>query len=309
MDQIKSAEEEIKGIDFLTSDDDYIYGWTQMDNGVIYCKEITDSEFRTYAVVRSLVNQFKKVAWPSVETIAGLSGHSARTTQRNITRLVELDLIQRIPRSGSSNNYMVKKHQNSKVLRNEQDILEWRRRNQPEQDESPADPPKPPSDPTGKSDKDADDKIPITDVIKYLNEKAGKKINSAIESNRKDIRSRWKECRKDGMSEEEIKRIFVRIIDLKVAQFSGKIFEDRKNPGKPGKPGEFFLKPINLFNQKNFVKYCDEIDLIDQGKMGDGQASAQPSAPAPTSGSGNTQYNRNKAVLEGIKQKIARGEM
>ena len=226
---ISMTEEQIKEFDFLTSDEDHIYGWTQMDNGVIYCTDITDSEFRTYAVIRSLVNQFKKVAWPSVETVAGLSGHSPRTTQRNIARLVELDLIQKIPRSGSSNNYMVKKHQNSKVLRNEKDIQEWKERHQPKQPEpqKPADPPK---------EEPKADPIPYTQIINELNYQAGTKFSPKSQANQKLIRARWNE----GNGERE----FYYVIKVKCDQWKGTDMAQ-------------YLRPSTLFGNK-FDQYKNE---------------------------------------------------
>lgn len=256
MDQIKSAEEKVnQGHDQLVSDDMWVYGYTRIDNGVIYCKEINDSEFRTYCVVRSLVNQKKAVAWPSYETIAELSGHSKRTAMRNVGRLEELDLIQKIPRSGSSNYFMVKKKQNSSVLRNENDIQEWIGKNIPKEPEKPADP--------GKEEKV--DPIPYKEIIDHLNGKAGKKFVHTADKHRKDIRARYNELKKAGMDHDVIISEFKRTIDVMVNNWTGKTFN--------GTPAEKYLQPSTLFGKKFDQYRNEEMEIRTSGQVG--QAPAQ----------------------------------
>jgi uncharacterized phage protein (TIGR02220 family) len=178
--------------DFLVSDDMWIYDFSLIDKGIMYCKEINDSEFRTYCVIRSLVNHRKQVAYPSVETIADLCGHSDRTARRNIARLESLDLISRIQRKGTSNYYMVKKLQNSKVLANPDDILEWMESHpQPEPEKKkPADP---------KPQEEPKDHIPYKVIMDYLNEMAGTKFSHTGSANQKLIKARWNEMAKKKM--------------------------------------------------------------------------------------------------------------
>jgi uncharacterized phage protein (TIGR02220 family) len=236
------TEDQRKDIDYLTSDGDYIYGWTQMDNGVIYCKDITDSEFRTYSVVRSLVHQYKKVAWPSVETIAELSGHSSRTAQRNIAKLVDLDLIKKIQRTGMSNNYMVNKLQNSK-LRNEKDIQEWMELHSPKQPEEQK--PQDGSDiEQHDKEKKKSDPIPYKYVIEHLNAQAGTKFNHTGSANQKLIKARWNEMAKTGLDASEITKEFEHVIDVKVAQWKDSDMAQ-------------YLRPSTLFGNK-FDQYRNE---------------------------------------------------
>lgn len=241
--------DEIK-MDQLVSDDMWVYDFTLLDKGVIYCKNITDSEFRTYCVVRSLVNQKKAVAFPSYETIAELSGHSKRTAIRNINSLVEKDLVQKIKRNGTSNYFMVKKIQNSSVLRNEADNMEWLETRGLLSDD------------TKKPDESGDqpeekkpkaDNIPYMEIIAHLNEKAGKRFVHTVEKHRKDIKARYNELKKAGMDHETIIGEFKRVIDVKVHNWSGKIFNVK---GKET-PAETYLQPSTLFGSK-FDNYRNE---------------------------------------------------
>lgn len=222
-----SEEQKATEQNFIISDDMWVYDFSLIDKGIMYCKEINDSEFRTYCVIRSLVNHRKEVAWPSVETIAGLSGHSDRTARRNIARLETLDLINRIPRSGSSNYYQVKKLQNSKVLRNEQDIQEWMESHPPKQPE-----PKKPADP--KPEKA--DPIPYKQIMDHLNNQAGTKFNHTGSANQKLIKARWNE----GNRVED----FIHVIDVKVAQWKESDMSQ-------------YLRPVTLFGNK-FDQYKNE---------------------------------------------------
>jgi uncharacterized phage protein (TIGR02220 family) len=225
-------------MDQLISDDMWVYGYTRMDNGVIYCKDITDSEFRTYAVVRSLVNQRKAVAWPSYDTIAELSGHSKRTAMRNVARLEQIDLIQKITRSGTSNQFIVKKMQNSSVLRNEQDIQEWMENHAPKQ-------PEPPADPKPQEEQKKADGLPYKFIIEYLNNMAETKFNHTGSANQKLIKARWNEMQKAGLHAPEIVKEFQHVIDVKVAQWKNDSYWSK------------FLRPSTLFGNK-FDQYRNE---------------------------------------------------
>jgi uncharacterized phage protein (TIGR02220 family) len=223
--------------DFLVSDDMWIYDFSLIDKGIMYCKEINDSEFRTYCVIRSLVNHRKQVAYPSVETIADLCGHSDRTARRNIARLESLDLISRIQRKGTSNYYMVKKLQNSKVLANPDDILEWMESHpQPEPEKKkPADP---------KPQEEPKDHIPYKQIMDYLNEMAGTKFSHTGSANQKLIKARWNEMVKGKMETPAILDSFKHVIDVKTAQWKGSDMDQ-------------YLRPSTLFGNK-FDQYRNE---------------------------------------------------
>ncbi|AQY55075.1 hypothetical protein [Geobacillus phage TP-84] len=224
--------------EYLMSDDMWVYGYSVIDNGVIYSKEITDSEFRTYCVIRSLVNERKAVAWPSYETIAELSGHSKRTAMRNVARLIELDLIEKRPRSGTSNEFVVKKLQNSKVLKNKQDILDYIEKCRDDE-------PKKATDPGEKVDKpEKADPIPYKEIIDYLNEKAGTKYSHTGSANQKLIKARWNEMAKINKDRDWIVAQFKHVIDVKTAQWKGTEWEK-------------YLRPSTLFGNK-FDQYRNE---------------------------------------------------
>lgn len=250
----------------LVSDDMWVYGYTLIDNGVIYSKDITDSEFRTYCVVRSLVNQKKAIAWPSYDTIAELSGHSKRTAIRNVNSLIAKDLVQKITRSGTSNYFMVKKLQNSTVLRNEEEIMEWLEIN----DEKPVNP-KQPNEPGDQPEenKPKADSIPYMEIITYLNERAGKRFVHTVEKHRKDIKARYNELKKSGMDHETIIGEFKRVIDVKVCNWKGKTF----NINGKLVPADKYLQPSTLFGSK-FDNYRNE-EIEDQ-KQSPG---SQPGTP------------------------------
>jgi uncharacterized phage protein (TIGR02220 family) len=256
--------DEIK-MDQLVSDDMWVYGYTLIDNGVIYSKDITDSEFRTYCVVRSLVNQKKAIAWPSYDKIAELSGHSKRTAIRNVNSLIEKDLVQKITRSGTSNYFMVKKLQNSTVLRNEEEIMEWLEINDEKVNES-----KQPKQPEGNDDQKKTDPIPYKAIIEHLNEKTGKLFLYTTEKHRSLIRARYNELKKAGMDHHDIQKEFERVIDVKTHNWSGKFFQ------KNGKqiPAETYLQPSTLFGNK-FDNYRNE-DFEDR-KQSPGSSAPQGS--------------------------------
>lgn len=228
----------------LLSDDMWVYGYTQIDNGVIYSKDITDSEFRTYAVVRSLVNQRKAIAWPSYDTIADLCGHSKRTAIRNVKSLIEKDLIQRITRSGTSNYFMVKKLQNSSVLRNEDEITEYLEMKEIKK-EDPKKPDKKPDDDQKK------DTIPYKAIMDHLNQQAETKFSHKGSANQKLIKARWNE----GFGLEDFKKV----IDNKVSSW------------KDSSEMAQYLRPATLFGNK-FDQYLNE-----KPKNG-----GSPGSPAPT---------------------------
>lgn len=233
---MSDQQEQKTAQDFLISDDMWIYDFSIICKGVIYCKEINDSEFRTYCVIRSLVNHQKSVAWPSVETIAELSGHSDRTARRNIARLESLDLISRIQRKGTSNHYMVKKLQNSKVLANPEHIQEWMENHPPKQPEppKPADPPK----------EEPKDHIPYKQIMDHLNNQAGTKFSHTGSANQKLIKARWNEMVKAKWDAQTILDAFKHVIDVKSAQWKGTDMAQ-------------YLRPSTLFGNK-FDQYRNE---------------------------------------------------
>lgn len=233
-----SEDQKQNGIDQLISDDMWIYDFSMICKGVIYSKEVNDSEFRTYCVIRSLVNLKKEVAWPSVETIAELSGHSTRTARRNIARLEQMDLIKRIPRNGSSNYYMVKKLQNSSVLRNEQDIQEWMDSHAPKQPEPKK--PEPPGEEPGKKD----DHVPYKLIMDHLNFHAGTKFNHTGQANQKLIKARYNELKKAGFNHDEIIQEFKNVIEVKTMQWANTDMAQ-------------YLRPSTLFGNK-FDQYRNE---------------------------------------------------
>lgn len=222
--------------ELLMSDDMWIYGYTMMDNGVMYSKDITDSEFRTYSVVRSLVNQRKAVAWPSYDTIAELSNHSKRTAMRNVARLIELDLIQKKTREGSTNYFTVKKLQNSSILRKEDDIMEWMDKQPKKEQDEPKSEPEP--------EEKKKDHVPYKYIIDYLNQHADTKFNHTGSANQKLIKARWNELTKAGLDAFHITKEFEHVIDVKVAQWKGSDMAQ-------------YLRPVTLFGNK-FDQYRNE---------------------------------------------------
>lgn len=87
------------------------------------------------------------------------------------------------------------------------------------------------------------DDAPCDEVIAYLNEKTGKRLNPKTESYRKFIRARFSE----GYTLDDFKTV----IDNKVDQW-----------GSPPKPGEKdmrpFLRPDTLFRPSHFDSYLNE---------------------------------------------------
>lgn len=206
-------------------------GFTIIDRDVIYAKELNDSEFRTYCVIRSLVNSEKGVAWPSYETIAKLSGHSKRTAMRNVARLIELDLIEKRQRSGTSNEFVVKRLRHSKVLGNNLPSYQ--------NDEPQA------ADPGEKVyEPEKADPIPYKQIIDYLNERAGTKYSHTGSANQKLIKARWNEMAKINKDRDWIVAQFKHVIDVKTAQWNGTEWEK-------------YLRPSTLFGNK-FDQYRNE---------------------------------------------------
>lgn len=230
----------------LISDDMWLYGFTMVDNGVMFDGRVTDSEFRTYCVIRSMVNQKTAIAFPTYEVIAEMCNQSKRTVQRNVARLIELDLIARFPRKGSSNFYSIKKKQNSSVLMSIEDIEEWMRLNEspddePEETPEPDIEPPPHPQPEPEPPKDA---IPYQLIMEHLNSTAGTRYNPKGEANRKLIRARYKELESMKMTPDDIIREFIHAIDVKVAQWKGGDMEK-------------YLRPVTLFGNK-FDQYRNE---------------------------------------------------
>lgn len=211
--------------DKLISDDMWVYGYTVIDKGVIFSKEITDSEFRTYSVIRSMVNQKKAIAWPSYDTISELSGHSKRTAIRNVVNLEKIDLIQKISRTGTSNEFIVKKMQNSSVLKKDDDIQGTSER-EPEPDKK-ADP------------------IPFKKIVDHLNDQAGTNFNHTGQANQKLIRARWNELDKLKMDADVKVEQFTHVIDAKAIEWGSDDFMKK------------YMRPSTLFGNK-FDQYRNE---------------------------------------------------
>lgn len=85
-------------------------------------------------------------------------------------------------------------------------------------------------------DKDIDkEQIPYAEIVKYLNEKAGKRFKHTANKTQSLIKSRWNE----GNKLEDFKKV----IDVCVSQWKGKTFSN-------GQRGDRYLQPSTLFNGK-----------------------------------------------------------
>ena len=93
-------------------------------------------------------------------------------------------------------------------------------------------------------------KYPYKEVIEYLNEKTGKKISYRSNGNKKLIRARINE----GYTVDDFKKV----IDNKVNDWFGKGIKFSN-----GKPAENYLHPSTLFIPKNFDKYLNQTNEID----------------------------------------------
>ncbi|WP_225666708.1 conserved phage C-terminal domain-containing protein [Lactococcus garvieae] len=89
------------------------------------------------------------------------------------------------------------------------------------------------------SDK-SDEVIPYSEIISYLNEKAGRSFRNT-DANKRLIKARWKE----GYKLED----FQKVIDNKVLDWTGKTIN--------GQPAEKYLQPSTLFGTK-FDNYLNE---------------------------------------------------
>lgn len=89
------------------------------------------------------------------------------------------------------------------------------------------------------SDK-SDDVIPYSEIISYLNEKAGRSFRNT-DANKRLIKTRWKE----GYKLED----FQKVVDNKVLDWTGKTIN--------GQPAEKYLQPSTLFGTK-FDNYLNE---------------------------------------------------
>lgn len=92
------------------------------------------------------------------------------------------------------------------------------------------------------------DSIPYREIIEYLNSKANKDFK-VVNAHKKLIKARWNE----GYRLEDFKKV----IDLKVLEWTGKIFSN-------GKRGEMYLKPSTLFASTNLDNYINEVKGIPQ---------------------------------------------
>lgn len=89
---------------------------------------------------------------------------------------------------------------------------------------------------------DAEQPIPYSSIIDYLNEQTEKKFKAASAANKKLIKARWNE----GYREED----FRKVIDNKVIDWKGKKFGD-------GTDADKYLQPSTLFGNK-FDSYLNQ---------------------------------------------------
>lgn len=85
--------------------------------------------------------------------------------------------------------------------------------------------------------------IPYSEIIDYLNKQTGKSFKSSTQNSKKLIKARWNE----GYRLEDFKKV----IDNKVADWTGKTFDD-------GSPAENYLQPSTLFAGK-FETYLNQV--------------------------------------------------
>lgn len=83
--------------------------------------------------------------------------------------------------------------------------------------------------------KNEEEKIPYSEIVSYLNQRAGKKYKSSTNKTKKVIQARWNE----GHRLEDFKQV----IDVCVEKWSGQTFSN-------GKMGDDYLQPSTLFNEK-----------------------------------------------------------
>lgn len=79
------------------------------------------------------------------------------------------------------------------------------------------------------------DHIPYVEIVKYLNEKSGRKFNPSSSGTRKLIEARW--------NEDNDIEAFKRVIDVCCYKWKGKTFSN-------GNKGDDYLQPSTLFNTK-----------------------------------------------------------
>lgn len=95
---------------------------------------------------------------------------------------------------------------------------------------------------------DKSDNVPYSEIISYLNEKAGRSFKNTA-AHKKFIKARWSE----GYKLEDFKKV----IDNKVIDWTGKTIN--------GQPAEKYLQPSTLFGAK-FDNYLNQIPVVKSKK-------------------------------------------
>jgi uncharacterized phage protein (TIGR02220 family) len=232
----------------IMSSDNWVYGFTQIDNGVIDHDQLDIYDKMVYIAIKRMINQKDHITFPSYEKIGQKAGCSRRKAIDTVKRLETFDLIQNmgIHKQFGSNVYMIKRIQESSVLadpeKNQEFILKQIGKK----------PDTPPADP--KKEEPKDDPIPYKTIIDHLNQKAGKKYLHTTEKNCRDfIRGRWGEMKKAGMDDETILGEFIHVIDVKVAQWvNDPQWKDKLRPSTLFRPGNFDRYRNEQPNQKPF---------------------------------------------------------
>lgn len=223
----------------ITSTDHWVYGFTQVDNGIIDHPDLDIYDKMVYITIKRMINQQESITFPSYDKIGKVAGCSRRKAIDVVKKLIKLDLIENLGQhvEYGSNVYMVKRIQESKVLadpeKNKLFMSQMGIHVKPK-------PPKP-----QKEDKpDKQDPIPYREIIDYLNEQAGTKYNHTGQANQKLIKARYNELLQTGLDHLAIVWEFKNVIDVKTSQWKG---SDMSR----------YLRPSTLFGNK-FDQYRNE---------------------------------------------------
>jgi len=81
-------------------------GFTKIENSIIADTNITDSEFRTYAVIRSFWfhNNQSEGSWPAQSLVAKIQGKNKRSIVKHVKTLTQKGYIEKVRRGFNMTN-------------------------------------------------------------------------------------------------------------------------------------------------------------------------------------------------------------
>lgn len=221
---------------FITSTDHWVYGFTQIDNGIIDHPELDIYDKMVHIAIKRMINQQDKITFPSYETIGKIAGCSRRKAIDTVKHLMDVDLIAKLGehQQYGTNVYIIKRIQESKVLGDPEKNAQYAMDKMGIKKKEPADPP-----PAKK-----EDHIPYKEILDHLNNQAGTKFSHTGQTNQKLIKARYNEMKKTGLDHQVIIWEFKNVIDIKTEQWKDTDFAQ-------------YLRPSTLFGNK-FDQYRNE---------------------------------------------------